>query len=49
MKIDKTGGDRIFDKFSKKTNNLPYDFVVGKDMTNQIIYDANEFADNRFD
>ena len=24
----------------KKENNLPYDFVVGKDMTNQIIYDA---------
>ncbi len=24
----------------KKENNLPYDFVVGKDMTNQIIYGA---------
>jgi len=36
---DDAGEIEFLQKF-KKENNLAYDFVVGKDMTNQIIYDA---------
>jgi len=36
---DDAGEIEFLQKF-KKENNLPYDFVVGKDLTNQIIYGA---------